>query len=294
MKHFLTILEHTAEEIQELLNLAITLKKAGNEQNTSLLSGKTLGMLFQKPSTRTRLSFEVGMKQLGGNALYIQDMEVGLGKREPVKDVARVMSRYLDAVMIRCHHHSDIEEFSAFSSVPVINALSEKSHPCQAMADLLTIQERMPLNEAHLCYIGDANNVCYSLMSITHLLGVKMSVVAPEGYQPDITMFSHVKCYSDPKEGVTQANVLYTDVWTSMGQEAETQRRLLDFKGLTVCEEMISWAQKGCLVMHCLPAHRGEEISDGAMEHVQSVVFDQAENRLHAQKAILLKLLGGN
>ena len=293
MTHFLNMLDFSKEDLEATLALALAVKNGDRKFDTPPLNGKVLGMIFQKSSTRTRLSFEVGMSQLGGKAIYIQDHEIGLGKREPIKDIARVMSRYMDGVIIRAKRHEDIVEFSDYASIPVINALSDLNHPCQAMADMLTIKERMDLKESRLCYIGDGNNVCYSLMAITKILELPMTVVAPSKYHPDISQFSNVTLQTNLQEAVKSSNVLYTDVWTSMGQEAEEAKRLSDFSGYTLDENLLSLALPNSLVMHCLPAHRGQEISDGAMEHKQSVVFDQAENRMHAQKAILLNTLGG-
>lgn len=294
LKHFLALEDFSKDDIMGLLKEAVDLKQAlRDRKSVSVLSGKVLGMLFEKPSTRTRISFEVGMLQLGGHAIYLKGDEVGLGDRESVQDVARVLSRYVDGVMFRSKSHADIEQFSEFSTVPVINGLSDYNHPCQALADMLTILEyKGRLEGIKLCYMGDGNNVCQSLMAAAEILDLEMTVVCPEGYFPSVVRSSNVRLTPDPVEGIQGADVVYTDVWTSMGQEAERIKRLQDFASYSITESLFSIADSKAIFMHCLPAHRGEEVTNGVIESEQSVVFDQAENRLHAQKAVLVSLLG--
>jgi ornithine carbamoyltransferase len=271
------------------------------------LAGKTLAMLFQKPSLRTRVSFEVGMLQLGGRALYLSPNEVQMGERESIADVARVLSRYVDVIMARVFRHADIAELAECASVPVINGLSELSHPCQALADFLTILEKKgSLEGLTLAFIGDGdNNVAHSLLLAAAKLGVNFHVASPPGYLPGENYLalaqasaeasgSRVRVFGDPAEAVAGADVIYTDVWTSMGQEAESQRRLAAFRGFQVNAELVAQAKDDAVVMHDLPAHRGEEITGDVIDGPQSVVFDQAENRLHAQKAVLYLVLGAS
>ena len=304
MRHFLSIADLSAGQLTKLLHLARDLKaelKAGG--NKPLLQGKALGMIFQKPSLRTRVSFERGMVQLGGTALYLSPAEIKLGERESVPDVARVLSRYVDAIMARVFAHSDILALAEHATVPVINGLSDLSHPCQALADVLTIWEKLgSLKGTKLAYVGDGNNVCTSLLFATSKLGMNMSVAAPQGYEPDPAALAQARRFAaesgsqitstnDPGQAVAGADVIYTDVWTSMGQEAEAQARLSAFRPYQVNQRLLSQAKPEALVMHCLPAHRGEEITDDVVDGPHAVVFDQAENRLHAQKAILVDLL---
>jgi len=304
MRHFLSIADQSAVQLVKLLDLArdlkAELKAVGNK---SLLQGKALGMIFQKPSLRTRVSFERGMEQLGGTAMYLSPAEIKLGERESVPDVARVLSRYVDAIMARVFAHSDIVTLAEYATVPVINGLSDLSHPCQALADVLTIREKLgALKGAKLAYVGDGNNVCNSLLFAAAKLGMNMSVAAPQGYEPDPAILAQARGFAaasgsqissgnDPGQAVAGADVIYTDVWTSMGQEAETQVRLNAFRPYQVNQRLVSRAKPEVLVMHCLPAHRGEEITDEVADGPHSVVFDQAENRMHAQKAILVDLL---
>jgi ornithine carbamoyltransferase len=295
MKHFLTIKDYSREELIALLESARRLKdqqRAGSVHR--LLEGKTLGMIFQKPSNRTRISFEVGMFQLGGHALNLLPAELQLKEREPIKDVARVISRYVDAVMMRVKQHDDLLEFAKFSTVPVINGLSDRYHPCQALADMQTIREhRGALKGLKLCFIGDGNNVCNSLVNISEKLGVRVTVCCPKGYEPESKFAEgNYAIEHDPARGVSDCDIIYTDVWTSMGQEEEQERRLKDFSGFMVTEKLLAHAKDEVLFMHCLPAHRGQEVSDEVAESKHSIIFDQAENRLHAQKAVLLQLLG--
>jgi ornithine carbamoyltransferase len=291
MKHFLDISDCSTATIQHLLSVASQLKvEVKRGVFRPALKNKTLGLLFQKPSTRTRVSFEVGMKQLGGNVLYLQSSDMGLGVRETIPDVSRVLSRYLDAIMIRTFSHNDIEEFADFSSIPVINGLTDNSHPCQALADAFTISEYFDLSEApRVAYIGDGNNVCISLIEICNKLNMPINVCTPKGYEPKTT--GEFTQYHDPNEAVEGVKVLYTDVWTSMGQEEETAKRLKDFDGFMITMDHLKRAHSDAILLHCLPAHRGEEISHEVFESSQSKVFDQAENRMHVQKAILLGVL---
>ena len=301
-RHLITLQDLDRSMILQLFRTASELKQ---EKGSSArpLAGKTLGLLFQKPSVRTRVSFEVGMAQLGGTSIYIGPVELQGGKREAPKDVARVLSRYLDCIVARTFRHAEVEEMAKYSSIPVINGLSDASHPCQALADLLTVQEKTGhLQGIKIAYVGDGNNVCHSLMEGCALLGVHLAVAAPKGYQPDPAVArwaarqakksgSRIECSTHPDRAVAGAAVVYTDVWTSMGQEQEKLRRQKAFKGFRVDSAIMSKAGRRALFMHCLPAHRGEEVTDEVMDSKQSIVYDQAENRLHVQKAILLMLL---
>jgi ornithine carbamoyltransferase len=304
MKHFLSIAETSQSEIWELLELARDLKaehRAGG--NAPILAGKSLAMVFQKPSLRTRVSFEMGMIHLGGTALYLSPNEIKLGERESVPDVERVLSGYVDGIMARVFAHSDVVSLAENASVPVINGLSDYNHPCQAMADVLTMWEKLgSLRGKALAYVGDGNNVCTSLLFIASKLGINMSVASPQGYEPPSDVLaaaqefaaeteSSISVTNDPHKAVAGAQAIYTDVWTSMGQEAETEARLRVFRPYQINQELVSLAAANAIVLHCLPAHRGEEITDEVIDGPQSVVFDQAENRMHAQKAILARLL---
>ncbi len=301
MKHLLSIADLTSDELFELLKLAEKLKDERYKGLvTDYLKNKSLAMIFELPSTRTRVSFEVAMTDLGGHALYLGWNDLQLGRGEPIKDTARVLSRYVHAVMMRVRNHSTIEEFAKYSTVPVINGLSNLEHPCQVLADLLTIYEyRGDLKDVTLVWVGDGNNVCNSLILASALTGMKMIVSTPENYEPDREiiqkareMGGEITFERDPKKAVSEADVIYTDVWTSMGQESEREARLTAFKGYQISVDLLSRSKDDVVVMHCLPAHRGEEITDEVIEGKHSIVFDQAENRLHAQKAILLKLIG--
>lgn len=285
MKHFLSISDYTKDQILKVLNLA---KKLKTSDKSKYLEGKTLAMIFQKPSNRTRLSFEVGMFQLGGHAVNIRSEEIGMGEREIIADVARTISRYVDCVMIRANKHQDIEKFASFSDIPVINGLSDYLHPCQAMADILTISEHKDLNDIKICYIGDGNNVARSLLNISNILGINLTICTPKGYE-----LKEYPSIINPQDAIKNADVVYTDVWTSMGYEKDYKKRIKDFQGYTVTKEIMSHAKSDAIFMHCLPAHREEEVTNNVLESSQSVVFDQAENRLHVQKAILVALLGG-
>ena len=305
MKHFITIADLTAHELWQVLDLARELKAEWQQGgNKPLLKGKTLGMIFQKPSLRTRVSFEMAMIHLGGQALYLSPNEIQLGKRESVADVARVLSGYLDAIMARVFAHRDIEELAAHSRVPVINGLSDYNHPCQAVGDLLTIYEqRGKLKGLKLVFVGDGNNVANSLLLAGSRVGMDVTVVSPRGYEPHPAAVrlsrqfaaehgSQIVISNDPFTAVQGADAIYTDVWASMGQEAEAQERRQRFLGFQVNEELVAQAAADVLVMHCLPAHRGEEITDAVADGPQSVIFPQAENRLHGQKAILALCMG--
>ena len=301
-KDLLSIADLGVEDIRLLLSDAIDMKAQGW---VSSLSGKTLAIMFEKPSLRTRVSFEMAMRQLGGEAVYLSPAEVGLGQRESVADVARVLSRYVDAIAARTFAHQTLEALAAYASVPVINALSDREHPCQALADLLTVCEKKgDLSGLTLAFIGDGNNVARSLMLAASLSGMSFRIATPPGYaiEDEIVNLarSHalgtgaeIFCTEDPRQAVTDADIVYTDVWTSMGQEAEAESRRQAFTGYQVDGELLSLAREDAILMHPLPAHRGEEITDEVIDGPRSVVFDQAENRLHLQKALLAAMLGG-
>lgn len=303
-KDFLTIADYSAEEIKEMLDLAIDLKKEYFERgNKPLLAGKVLGMTFSKPSLRTRISFDMAMRHLGGDALFISPAEIGLGQRESIADVARVLAGYVQGIMARVFEHSHVLELAKYSSVPVINGLSDYNHPCQAMADVLTIYEHFKsLKEMNVVFIGDGNNVAVSLMHACAKLGVNFSIASPEGYDMPEDAWksaqtmakesgSQLSTYRDPFEAVKGKNVIYTDTWVSMGQEEEAEKRKKVFPPFQVNSDLVSHANKDVIVMHCLPAHRGHELTDEVADGPHSVIFPQAHNRLHAQKAILVKLL---
>jgi ornithine carbamoyltransferase len=304
MQHFLSLADLSADEIQRLLDLAIELKQEWRQGgNRPILANKTLAMVFQKPSLRTRVSFDMAMLHLGGQALYLSPDEIGLGKRESVADVARVLSRYVDAIMARVFAHEHVVELARYSRVPVINGLSDYSHPCQGMADLLTIYENFGrLRDLKVAFIGDGNNVATSLLFGASKLGMDFALAAPSGYhlREDVARLgrefaahtgSQVVETEDVTEAVRDAHVIYTDVWTSMGQEAETEKRLRIFPPYQINAALVARARPDVRVMHCLPAHRGQEITDEVADGPHSVLWDQAENRMHAQKAILAQLL---
>jgi ornithine carbamoyltransferase len=292
-------------EVADLLDLAANLK-ADRARDGALLAGKTLGLLFEKPSTRTRISFEVAMNQLGGSALWISPDNSQMGRGESIADTARTLSRYLDGLMVRTFAHETIEAWARHATVPVINGLTDLAHPCQALADLLTVRECFgTLAGVTLAYIGDGNNVAHSLMLAAARAGMHVRVATPEGYAPlpEVIALAHADAARnhgslavghDPKEAVRSARVVYTDVWASMGQEDERTRRLQDFAGFQVDAALMGQADPGAVFMHCLPAHRGEEVAAEVMDGPRSVVFDQAENRLHVQKAVLVRLLAPN
>jgi ornithine carbamoyltransferase len=305
MEHFLDISDHSPDELQDLLTLAIRLKKEHFATgNAPLFKGKVLGMIFQKPSLRTRVSFDMAMRHMGGDALYLSPSEIGLGKRESIADVSRVLSGYVQAVMARVFEHAHVLELAKWSSVPVINGLSDFSHPCQAMADALTIIEKFGLKKGlNVAYVGDGNNVAVSLMQISAKLGWNFTIAAPEGYDMPAAAVekanlvasgsgSRLSFLRDPHEAVRQAQAIYTDTWTSMGQEEETAKREAVFPPYQVNAKLVSEADKDVIVMHCLPAHRNHELTDEVADGPHSVIFPQAHNRLHAQKAVLARLFG--
>ena len=303
----LSIHELRAGDVEEILTLAADLKakqKAGIPHK--LLAGKTLGMIFEKSSTRTRVSFEVGMYQLGGQALFLSSRDLQLGRGEPIKDTARVLSRYLDGIMIRTYGHERIEELARYADIPVINALSDLLHPCQALTDLLTIREYKGKNLAGLkmAYVGDGNNMTHSLMYAAAKVGMNFAAATPEGYEPNAEVVAHAKADAaatgatvtithNPMEAVAGADVIVTDTWASMGQEAEHDARTAVFRPYQVNWELVAESGNArCIVMHCLPAYRGEEITEDVFEEFADVIFDEAENRLHVQKAIMALVMG--
>lgn len=297
MKHFLKLLDYSGKEIIELLNLADQLKyeqKHGIEHKH--LAGKTLGMIFQKASTRTRVSFEVGMYQLGGYPLFLSANDMQIGRGEPVEDTARVLSRFIDGIMIRTFDQAEVEALAEHGSIPIINGLTDFCHPCQVMADLMTIREyKGTIEGLKLCFVGDGNNMANSLIVGGLKTGMSVTIACPEGYDPPQEILDFAKEYGDkfaiyrsPKEAAQNADIVYTDVWASMGQEQEAKLRAQAFEGFCVDSELMSVTNKDCMVLHCLPAHRGEEISAEVLEAHANEIFDEAENRLHAQKAILV------
>ena len=303
-KDFIAIYDYSSQEIQDILDLAIRLKKERSEGgNKPVFNGKVLALVFQKPSLRTRVSFDMAMRHLGGDALYLSPNEIGLGKRESIADVARILSGYVDGIMARVFDHEHIVELAKWADVPVINGLSDYNHPCQAMADVLTILEtKGKVENLNVCYLGDGNNVAVSLMHICAKLGANFTLASPEGYdlgsqsidiarQIASESGSSLRFLRDPHEAVQAADVLYTDTWTSMGQEEEMKIREEDFPPYQVNEKLVSEAKTDVIVLHCLPAHRGQEITDNVADGPHSVIFQQAHNRMHAQKAILVKLL---
>lgn len=300
-KHFLSIAELTKDEIFEIFELTKQLKaKQKKGEAHHILKGKTLAMVFAKPSARTRISFEVGMFQLGGHALYLAPADIGIGKREAVKDVARVLSRYNDGIMARLFGHEDIIELAAYSSVPVINGLTDLLHPCQIMADAFTILEhRKALDNLKLAYIGDGNNVANSWINFASRIPMKLALAVPENYDPNAKILSNAKkagiseisVHRNPKDAVKDADVVYTDVWASMGQESEAEKRRQIFMKYQVNDELMRHARPDTYFMHCLPAHRDDEVTDSVIESSSSIVFDEAENRMHVQKAIMVKLM---
>ena len=301
-KDLLSISDLSSEDIRLLISEAIDMKAEGW---LSLLDRKILAIMFEKPSLRTRISFEVAMRQLGGHTIYLSPSEVGLGERESVPDVARVLSRYVDAIVARTFSHRTLETPASYSGVPVINALSDLEHPCQALADLLTIYEKKGgLSGLTLAFVGDGNNVAHSLLLAASLMGINFRIASPTGYavQERILHLAQgyatdssagIFCTEEPRLAVSEADVVYTDVWASMGQEAETQQRRHIFAGYQVNDELLSLAKEDAILMHPLPAHHGEEVAEGILDSPQSVVFDQAENRMHLQKALLAEMLGG-
>lgn len=299
MKHLLKLMDLSTNEINEILNLADQLKyekRHGIEHH--LLKGKTLGMIFLKSSTRTRVSFEVGMYDLGGTALFLSSHDIQLGRGEPVKDTARVLSGYLDGIMIRTFKQSDVETLAEYGNIPIINGLTDYCHPCQVLADLMTIREiKGSIKGNKFCYIGDGNNMANSLIVGGIKMGMSVSIGCPDSHQPDPEIMKWAsengdfKCTSDIYEAAKDADVLYTDVWASMGQESEAERRKKIFAGYQINDSVMAVAKPDAIVLHCLPAHREEEITAKVFEEHAKEIFEEAENRLHAQKAVLVKLL---
>ncbi len=302
-RDLISIKDLTAAQIEDILILTDRLKDSSFAFSQAL-KGKSIALVFQKPSNRTRVSFEVGMYQLGGLAVYLGPNEINLGVRESIHDVAKTLSRYVNGIVLRTFEHQNVIEMAKHASIPIINGLSDLLHPCQALADIYTVREKLGrLKGVKLAYIGDGNNVCHSLLYACSKMGMDISVASPKGYEcspavvKEATMFSKisggkVEMSHKPQDAADGANVLYTDVWASMGQEKEAKKRAKAFKGFQINRKLMSLARSQCLIMHCLPAHRGQEISDEAIDSKNSVVFDEAENRLHVQKAILIKLLG--
>jgi ornithine carbamoyltransferase len=303
VSHFLSVADLTRERALHLFRITAELKQRRKSGRFGVaLNGRTLALIFEKPSLRTRVTFEVGIVQLGGRAVYLSGPEIGMGTRESVPDVARNLSRWVDGIAARVFAHATVEALARHASIPVINGLSDFEHPCQALADYFTLWERgLDLSRIRLAWLGDGNNVCHSLLLLGALLGTRMTVGCPPGYEPDPRVLETVRSLGgqvtitpDAREAATDADVIYTDVWTSMGQEQEREKRLEAFQRYQVNETVMRFARPQALVMHCLPAHRGEEITDGVLDGAASIVLDQAENRLHAQKAIILDLLGAS
>ncbi len=301
-RDLISIRDLSVDEIDEILSLAGRIKK-NPLKFAEVLRGQTLALIFEKPSNRTYVSFQVGMYQMGGNAVYLGPQHIKLGVRETIHDVAKTLSRYVNGIVLRTFGHQNVLDMARFASVPVINGLSDLSHPCQALSDIFTIRERFPLKKnITLAYVGDGNNVCNSLLYACSKTGMHMNAAVPEGYEPDANVLAgaqslasgkrlRIRLFHDPREAVAGADAVYTDVWASMGQEAETEARKKIFRDFQVNGKLMKLASPKALVMHCLPAHRGEEITDEVIDSANSVVFDQAENRLHVEKAILVKLL---
>lgn len=300
IKHLLKLSDLSTEQILDILNLADQLKyerKHGIPH--PLLTGKTLGMIFQKSSTRTRVSFEVGMSQLGGSALFLSSRDLQIGRGEPVEDTARVLSRYLDGIMIRTFAQQEVEDLARYGSIPIINGLTDYAHPCQVLADLMTIRERKgSFKGLRLCFVGDGNNMANSLIAGCIKVGMAVRIACPTDYQPDVALMDWARangdfdCQPDVPGMAAGADILYTDVWASMGQEGEAEKRRAAFAGYQVNQAVMDAAAPGAMVLHCLPAHRGEEITAEVLEAHAGEIFDEAENRLHAQKAVLVRLLG--
>jgi ornithine carbamoyltransferase len=296
-RDFTRVADFSPAELELVLELAVRVKAAPREDQL-VLPGRSLGMIFQKPSTRTRVSFEVGIAQLGGYGLYLRADDLQLGRGETIRDTATVLSRYLDGILIRTFAQSDVEELAEHAEIPVINGLTDETHPCQALADVLTIRERLGrLEGVRVVYLGDGNNVCSSLMVAAARLGSSFVAATPPGYEPDeravatARASAEVEIVNDPEAAVRGADVLYTDVWTSMGQENERERRLRDLARFGITQELLAQAADRAIVLHCLPAHYGEEITEAVLYGPQSAVWDQAENRLHAQKALMALLI---
>lgn len=310
-KDLVSIKDLRLKDIEDIFTLTDQLKgkkpacRQAGKNFGSALAGKTLGLIFQKPSNRTRVSFEVAMFELGGYSIYLGPDDIKLGVREATKDIAKVLSRYLSGIVARTFYHKDILELAQYATIPVINGLSDLTHPCQGLADLYTIKEKKgTFNGLKFAFVGDGNNVLHSLLYGCALVGLNLSMATPRGYEPDKKVLKEAKemarkskaeiyLSNNPQQAVEEADIIYTDVWTSMGQEKEYQKRLKAFKNFQINKNLLKKAKKDCLVMHCLPAHRGEEITDEVLDSKNSIVFDQAENRMHVQKAILIKLLKG-
>jgi len=301
MKHFLSIADLSAADVEELFRLAAEWKRRTKARDVRTpLAGYSQALVFEKPSLRTRVTFEVGMAQLGGASVYLAGQDIGLGKRESVSDVARNLGRWVDVIVARTFAQATVDELAHHAGIPVVNALSDYEHPCQALADFFTLWERSQnLRGLRLGWIGDGNNVSHSLMLLAALVGTEMSLAVPPGYEPDPRVLQTARAWGgritvtdDVPAATRDADAIYTDVWTSMGQEAERERRLEAFSRYQVNDRVMGFAKPGAVVMHCLPAHRGEEITDAVLDGPRSVVLDQAENRLHVQKAVLLRLLG--
>lgn len=300
MKHLLKMLDLSQQEIFEILDLADQLKyQTKHNIPHPILEGKTLGMIFQKASTRTRVSFETGMYQLGGYPLFLSANDLQIGRGEPVQDTARVLSRYLDGIMIRTFAQQEVEDLANYGNIPIINGLTDFAHPCQVLADLLTVREKKAsFDGLKMCYIGDGNNMANSLIVGFLKVGMAVSVACPEGYRPDKQVMDFANTYDcfsitdKPLEAAVDADVIITDVWSSMGMEAEIEKRKIAFKGYQVNDDVMAAAHSDAIVMHCLPAHREEEITAKVFEAHADTIFDEAENRLHAQKAVLVKLMG--
>lgn len=300
MKHLLKLLDLSKEDILGILNLADQLKyELAHGIEHKLLAGKTLGMIFQKASTRTRVSFETGIYQLGGYGLFLSSNDLQIGRGEPVEDTARVLSRYLDGIMIRTFAQEEVEKLAEYGSIPIINGLTDFCHPCQVLADLMTVREHKgTLEGLHMCYIGDGNNMANSLIVGCLKVGMQVSIACPDAYRPDPRVLEFAAGYggkfrmaSDCLAAAKDADVIFTDVWASMGQEQETERRKIAFAGYQVNDALLAAAHEGCMVQHCLPAHRGEEITAEVFEAHAKEIFDEAENRLHAQKAVMVTLM---
>ena len=299
MKHLLKLLDLSKEEIMDILNLADQLKyEQKNGIEHKLLKGKTLGMIFQKSSTRTRVSFETGMYQLGGYPLFLSSNDLQIGRGEPVQDTARVLSRYLDGIMIRTFEQKEVEDLAEYGSVPIINGLTDFAHPCQILADLMTIREfKGQFDGLKMCFIGDGNNMANSLIVGGLKVGMKVSVACPEGYRPNKQILEFAKDFDtfeltdSPAKSAENADVVITDVWASMGQEGEAEKRRVAFKGYQINDEIMAAAKPDAMVLHCLPAHREEEITTKVFEAHANEIFEEAENRLHAQKAVMVKLM---
>lgn len=304
-KDLISIKDLAKKELIDIFNLTDRLKKAPGKFSQAL-KGKTLALIFQKPSCRTQVSFEVGIYELGGSSLYLGPEQVKLGQRESIGDIAQTLSRYVDGIVMRTFAHKNILQMKKWASIPVINALTDLLHPCQALADIYTIRERFAnLKGVNLAFIGDGNNVCHSLVYGCSKLGLNLNIATPKKYSPQQKILkqaisfakksgARIKLFNEAKQAVRGADIIYTDVWASMGQEQQTKARKNHFKKFQVNKALLSLAKKRCLIMHCLPAHRGQEITDDVIDSVNSIVFDQAENRLHVGKAILILLLGAD